>query len=216
MRLRTITRTTPSRTRTILTSKYAIARRLPRSSSNSPICSKNTRASDNSCHPLCYPRSVMRALILASALIALAAFPAKQSSSPIDLPPGTHEHALRAKGDGVQIYTCTDGKWALKAPDAKLLDSQGTVIGTHFAGPTWKLTDGSEVKGKAVASQASPEADSVPWLLLQAVPGSGSGNFADVTYIRRTGTHGGTAPKEACTSGETKVPYTATYSFYSK
>ena len=73
-----------------------------------------------------------------------------------------------------------------------------------------------EVKGKAVSSQPSPEAEAVPWLLLEAVPNSGSGNLADVDYIRRTDTHGGAAPKEACTSGEIRQPYTATYSFYSK
>jgi hypothetical protein len=72
------------------------------------------------------------------------------------------------------------------------------------------------VKGKTIANQPSPEAGSVPWLLIQAVSGSTSGKFADVTYIRRTGTHGGAAPKEACTSGESRQPYTATYSFYSK
>jgi hypothetical protein len=158
----------------------------------------------------------MRALILVAALITSAALAAKQTASPIDLPPGTHELLLETKGEGVQIYTCTDGKWTLKAPDAKLLDPQGTVIGTHFAGPTWKLTDGSEVKGKAIASQPSPDADSVPWLLIQAVPSSGSGQFTDVNYIRRTETHGGAAPKESCTTGESRQPYTATYSFYSK
>jgi hypothetical protein len=158
----------------------------------------------------------MRALLLVTALIAPAVSIAQQAPSTIDLPPGTHELLLEAKGEGVQIYTCTDGKWALKAPDAKLLDLQGTVIGTHFAGPTWKLTDGSEVKGKAIASQPSPDADSVPWLLIQSVPNSGSGQFADVNYIRRTETHGGAAPKESCTDGESRQPYTATYSFYSK
>jgi len=157
----------------------------------------------------------MRALILFIALISPAAFP-QQPPSSIDLPPGTHELLLEARGEGVQVYTCADGKWTLKAPDAKLLDPQGTVIGTHFAGPTWKLTDGSEVKGKAIASQPSPEADSVTWLLLQTVPDSGSGQFADVTYIRRTETHGGAAPKETCTTGESRQPYTATYSFYGK
>ena len=158
----------------------------------------------------------MRAIILTAAFAALAAPVARQAPSTIDLPAGTHELLLEAKGDGVQIYTCTDGKWTLKAPDANLLDPDGKVIGTHFAGPTWKLTDGSEVKGKAVASQPSPDADSVAWLLVEAVPGSGTGTFADVDYIRRTDTHGGAAPKEACTSGELRQHYTATYSFYSK
>ena len=31
----------------------------------------------------------------------------------------------------------------------------GKVIGKHFAGPTWQLTDGSEIKGKLMASQAA-------------------------------------------------------------
>lgn len=158
----------------------------------------------------------MRALILLTALILSVASIAQQTPSSIDLPPGTHELLLQAKGEGVQIYTCTDGKWTLKAPDAKLLDPQGTVIGTHFAGPTWKLNDGSEVKGKAIATQPSQEAGSVPWLLIQAVTDSGSGQFAGVNYIRRTETHGGASPKESCTTGESRQPYTATYSFYSK
>ena len=156
----------------------------------------------------------MRALILFAVLINTAF--AQQTPTSIDLPAGTHELLLQAKGEGLQIYTCTNGKWTLKEPDAKLLDTQGTAIGTHTAGPTWRLTDGSEVKGKAIATQPSPDADSVAWLLLQAVPNSGSGKFSDVTYIRRTDTHGGAAPKESCTSGESRQPYSATYSFYSK
>jgi acetyl esterase/lipase len=42
---------------------------------------------------------------------------------------------LTAAGDGSQVYTCTDGHWTLKAPDARLLDEHGQLIGTHFAGP---------------------------------------------------------------------------------
>jgi hypothetical protein len=121
---------------------------------------------------------------------------------------------LTAAGDGSQVYTCTDGHWTLKAPDARLLDEHGQVIGTHFAGPTWRLTDGSEIKGKMIASKPSPAAGSVPWLLLQAVPGSGSGQLVNVRYIARTETHGGAAGGEACTSGEERISYTAKYSFY--
>ena len=88
------------------------------------------------------------------------------------------------------------------------------MIGTHFAGPTWRLTDGSEVKGKVVASRPAQDAASVPALLLQAVPGSGTGKFANVNYIGRTATHGGAAGGDPCTSGEKRVPYTAKYNFY--
>jgi Protein of unknown function (DUF3455) len=129
-------------------------------------------------------------------------------------PPAGARLILEAKGDGAQVYTCTDSHWVLKAPDAKLLDAQGQVIGTHFAGPTWRLNDGSEVKGKMIASQPSPDGKSIPWLLVGAVPGSGSGKFTSVAYIRRTETSGGAAPKDACTGGDLPVPYTARYSFY--
>jgi hypothetical protein len=76
------------------------------------------------------------------------------------------------------------------------------------------LNDGSEVKGKMVASRPASDGSSVPSLLLQAVPGSGTGKLADVTYIGRTDTHGGAADSKPCTSGEARVPYTANYSFY--
>jgi hypothetical protein len=137
----------------------------------------------------------------------------KSPSSSIEAPAGT-ALLFEAAGEGSQIYTCTDGHWTLKAPDARLLDQHGKVIGSHFAGPTWRLDDGSEIKGKAIANRPAADASSVPWLLVQAVPGSGSGKLASVLYIRRTETHGGAAPTKACDSGEERVPYTAKYSFY--
>jgi hypothetical protein len=129
-------------------------------------------------------------------------------------PPAGVTLQLAAAGEGSQVYTCSDGHWTLKAPDAKLLDEHGQVIGTHFAGPTWRLTDGSEVKGKVIASRPASGGASVPSLLLQAVPGSGTGKLANVTYIGRTETHGGAADTKPCASGEARVPYTANYSFY--
>jgi acetyl esterase/lipase len=129
-------------------------------------------------------------------------------------PPSSVTLLLAAAGAGSQVYTCTDGHWTLKAPDAKLLDQHGQMIGTHFAGPTWRLTDGSEVKGKMIASRPASDGTSVPSLLLQAVPGSGTGKLANVTYIGRTETHGGAADTKPCASGEARVPYTANYSFY--
>lgn len=148
---------------------------------------------------------------LAAALVLFAT--GQNAPSSIDVPSGA-QLLFSAQGKGSQVYTCTSGHWTLKAPDAKLFDESGKEIGTHFAGPTWKLNDGSEVKGKAIATQPSPDSGSVAWLLLQALPASGSGQFAKVAYIRRTETRGGVAPKEACTSGELSVPYTARYSFY--
>ena len=138
---------------------------------------------------------------------------AQQAGQSIEPPPGSRL-LLEAKAEGAQIYTCTNSQWVLKAPDAKLLDASGQVIGSHFAGPTWRMNDGSEVKGKLIASQPAPDGKSIPWLLVGAVPGSGSGKLADVAYIQRTETSGGAAPKEACTTGELPVQYAAKYSFY--
>jgi Protein of unknown function (DUF3455) len=163
--------------------------------------------------------------LAASLVVAALAFPALQAQQPggsIDLPAGTAV-VLQAKGDGIQIYTCTDtpggAKWVLKAPDAKLLDAAGNTIGRHFAGPTWKLEDGGQVQGELVASRPAPDAGSVAWLLLRAKAGTATGSLAKVEFIRRTETHGGAAPESGCDSsgnaGKTvRVRYTATYTFY--
>jgi Protein of unknown function (DUF3455) len=148
---------------------------------------------------------------------------AQQSSISNDAPPGTRP-ILEVKGDGFQIYTCTSSaqgqKWMLKAPDAKLLDASGRVVGTHFAGPSWKLSDGGEVQGELIASRPSPDPDSVPWLLLRAKPGTATGSLASVAFIRRSNTHGGAAGTTGCqtdadTGKSERIPYTATYTFYS-
>jgi len=154
--------------------------------------------------------------------LSVLAVQAQQTAASIE-PPENARVVLQAKGDGVQIYTCTDTpggtKWTLKGPDAKLLDASGTLIGTHFAGPTWKLTDGSQIQGVPMANKPAPEAGSVPWLLLHVKPGSASGSLASVVFIRRTDTHGGVAPASGCQSATdagkiVQVPYTATYTFY--
>ena len=148
----------------------------------------------------------------------MATLHAQQTDGSIDPPPGVHS-VLEAKGVGFQIYTCTDTptgpKWVLTAPDAKLLDASGKTIGSHFAGPTWKLEDGSQVQGERIGSRPAPEAGSVAWLLLRAKAGTGTGKFANIAFIQRTETHGGAAAESACTTGDTsRVPYTATYTFY--
>lgn len=154
--------------------------------------------------------------MFALALIAYSVVLLKGNEPPpsVDAPPDA-TLVLTAEGNGAQVYGCSDGHWILKGPDAQLLDEHGQVIGKHFAGPTWQLADGSGIQGKMIATQASPDSAAVPWLLLQTTPGSASGRFAGVQYIRRSDTHGGVAGSEACTSGEKRVPYTAKYSFYS-
>lgn len=130
---------------------------------------------------------------------------------------------LEANGRGVQIYTCksadTGMKWAFTGPEAKLLDADGKQIGTHFAGPTWKLTDNSQIQGEVVATKPAPDPGSVPSLLLKAKAGTATGKLADVAFIQRSETHGGVAPATGCASaadsGKTaRVDYSAKYTFY--
>ena len=136
--------------------------------------------------------------------------------------PGEHL-VLLAHASGSQIYTCragADGKftWTLKAPDAELKDQDDKIIGSHFAGPAWKLKDGSQVTGKAAANVDSEDPGSIPWLRVEAVSHSGNGLLMQVTTIQRVHTHGGKPPAEGCDEShrdaEAKSSYTADYYFY--
>ena len=156
-------------------------------------------------------RLEMIALVLAVACMARDSI-AQTVKESIDVPPHSRL-LLRAVGSGDQVYGCVNGRWALTAPDAKLLNQDGSVIGRHFAGPTWQLSDGSWIKGRVVAKQVAPDATAVPWLLLESV--GGTGRLATVRFIQRTGTHGGNSPEGSCSQDAMRrVPYTATYSFY--
>ena len=176
----------------------------------SPDNGSGRKTSDKTLSP--YARRVgMITLVLAFACVTADSI-AQTAKESIDVPPHSRL-LLRATGSGDQVYGCVNGSWVLKAPDAKLLNQEGSVIGRHFAGPTWQLNDGSWVKGKAVAKQVAPDATAVPWLLLESV--GGAGRLGAVRFIQRTGTHGGNAPDGSCSQNATlRVPYTATYSFY--
>src|SRR5215831_10999879 len=120
--------------------------------------------------------------------------------------PAGEELVLTVHASGSQIYVCqagADGKysWTLKAPEAELRNQQGAIIGHHFAGPSWKHNDGSEIKGKAVARVDSPNSDSIPWLLVTVTDRSGNGVLSRVTSIQRVHTKGG-QPPPAGTCGE--------------
>ena len=79
---------------------------------------------------------------------------------------------FKSAARGSQIYTCqqlpadrSQFEWKLKAPDAKLFDAQGKVVGKHYAGPTWEANDGSKIAAVVTAKEQAPNA-SIPWLLL--------------------------------------------------
>jgi Protein of unknown function (DUF3455) len=137
-------------------------------------------------------------------------------------PPAGEQPLLQAHAKGDQIYSCKGDagqfSWTLKAPDAQLFDKDGKAFGKHFAGPSWEASDGSRVTGKAAANAPSPDADSIPWLLISVVSRSGEGVLAHVTSIQRLNTKGGKAPASGCDQGhvgqEVRAPYTADYLFY--
>jgi hypothetical protein len=138
-------------------------------------------------------------------------------------PPAGSQLFLRVYAEGTQKYACQAGAngaaWTFVAPEAKLYDDRCVLVGSHFAGPTWKFDkDGSAVVGKKAGEAPSPTAGSIPWLLLATNMTTGTGTAAAVTYVNRIDTVAGAAPSEGCDSAglgkEIAVPYTATYLFY--
>lgn len=167
-------------------------------------------------------------VVMALALFSIAAAAQKTFVFPdvpddIKAPPG-EKIVYIAFAKGIQIYACqagTDGKysWALKEPRAALLDEDGKQIGLHFAGPNWKLNDGSEVTGKMAAKHKAPKAGAIPWLLVNVIAHKGNGALEKVTTIQRVNTEGGVVDAvkscDASKAGtESESNYSAIYYFY--
>ena len=164
--------------------------------------------------------------------------PASDAGSPppplpatLELPEAGLSVLLRAAAQGDQIYRCAatapDGgvgdagtayQWAFVAPEATLRDSAGATIGTHFAGPTWRGTDGNQVVGAVAARADAPVAGAIPWLLLRATSNAGAGPFARARFVHRVATTDGVAPTASCDATsvgtERRVAYTADYYFW--
>lgn len=128
--------------------------------------------------------------------------------------------SVHAKGD--QIYQCsTDNNkyfWKIQAPDARLYDAQGQIVGNHYAGPIWEYKEGSRVVGRIVNKVDIAPEISISWLLVEVIEHKGNGLFSNVKYINRINTHGGLPPLSGCDANhlgsEKRVPYTADYIFY--
>lgn len=166
-------------------------------------------------------------LIVATSLIASCAdstrmaptapsFTAVQLGTCTDLA-ASGQLTFHAYAAGVQIYRWNGTNWIFVAPRATLYaDAQGSaVVGSHYVGPTWESVSGSTVIG-AVAKRCTPNANAIPWLLLDATWSAGPGVFEGVTQIQRLNTVGGVAPSTAGgVVGEiSEVPYTAEYFFF--
>jgi len=176
-----------------------------------------------------FAQSRAAGLAATAALVAACA-----TSSPIAVPeapaslraPAGQKLFLEAQATGVQIYECAPKadqpgtfEWAFRGPEANLADRAGNTIGRHYGGPTWEANDGSKVVADVKARDPGPKASAIPWLLLSARSSWGYGVMAKTASIQRLNTVGGIAPTTACDAGSVKqmarVPYTATYYFYS-
>jgi FtsP/CotA-like multicopper oxidase with cupredoxin domain len=163
-----------------------------------------------------------RLIFAARIFIALVAAVLVTAQSPPPVPdnlkpPATEKLVRQARAEGDQVYTCDGSSWTLVAPDAKLFDEAGKQVGSHFAGPTWEWSDGSRVVGRPIAN-ATPDPDSIPWLLLSATAHQGDGVMKQISSVQRLSTKGGKAPTTGCDqshkSEKTRVHYTAVYYFY--
>src|ERR1700721_804235 len=162
-------------------------------------------------------RTFASAVLLVAASTIFSSVVAAQQIPQQLQPPANEQLLLKVHAKGDQVYTCkgdgTQFSWTLKAPDAQLFDKDGKAFGKHFAGPSWEASDGSRVTGKAVANAPSPDADSLPWLLVNIVSHEGSGVFSNATTIQRLNTKGGKAPASGCDAShvgkEVRVAYSA-------
>ncbi len=138
-------------------------------------------------------------------------------------PPADATPLFSVEGRGVQIYTCSRQNnvllWVLQGPAATLFNAANESVGVHGAGPTWTWNDGSSVQGTVIRKQPSPDPGSIPWLLLAASPANGiRGVLSPATWVRRSTTKGGDTPSTGCDASHeqavARVPYVATYTFY--
>ncbi len=124
---------------------------------------------------------------------------------------------------GDQIYQCVLQDrvytWQTQAPDAKLLDAAGQIVGHHYSGPIWEYKENSRVVGRVVSKFDVDLGSSIPWLLVEVVAHHGGGMLSDINFINRVNTRGGLSPSYSCNANhlgsEKRVNYTADYIFYS-
>jgi hypothetical protein len=159
--------------------------------------------------------------IACSLIASIAVSGAAYAADELVPPPKGAPLLLEVEADGVQIYTCEAKDqgfaWVFKAPEANLFDKQGRQIGTHFAGPTWKLADGSVV-GDVAARADAPASGAIPWLLLKSKSHEGSGVPANTAFVRRADTKGGAAPAAGCDAAhkgeQARIRYYALYQLF--
>jgi hypothetical protein len=159
--------------------------------------------------------TALRATILFTTQAAAQMPPASPGSD------GTELVTLHA--EGAQLYECKPDSgskpeagaltWHFREPIATLI-LDGKSVGRHYAGPAWDYYDGSEVKGKVIASSPGATSSDIPWLKLGIVDHRNSGILSNATAVRRINTRGGLARGSCERAGDfLSVPYSADYVF---
>ncbi|HEY8097530.1 MAG TPA: DUF3455 domain-containing protein [Methylobacter sp.] len=166
---------------------------------------------------------MIKKILILSAILQGAAYAEVSIPEQIKVPSG-YSPVLTVHAKGDQIYQCTLNKgefaWETQAPDAKLFDAQGNIVGNHTAGPLWEYKEGSRVVGRVVNKADVSPGKAISWLLVEVVSHKGDGLFSNVNFINRINTYGGLPPTSRCNANhlgsEKRVAYTADYVFYSK
>jgi hypothetical protein len=179
-------------------------------------------------HERLLPAMVLAALAMAIAIPGIAHAGPAEPAVPIEIAVADgHKLFLVAHALGVQIHECIPNgsgyRWRFLGPRANLYDDQGTLIATHFSGPSWQARDGSKVTA-TLDGNASVTVDptAIPWLRLQVISASAGPDgdrLAATKYIQRIRTTSGLAPAAASCNEATfgdvaEVPYTADYAFW--
>lgn len=120
------------------------------------------------------------------------------------------------RGVGEQVYTCTNGAYALREPVAILSGLRGGSVGIHGKGPFWAHFDGSRVDGSAPIAVPSPAGPAnIAWLKVTGTPvPNAPGTFGKVAFIQRTDTRGGAAPTSCTGTSTLAVEYSTIYVFW--
>src|SRR5260221_5903146 len=163
-------------------------------------------------------RATLALLLLSMPLVSA---PAAETSLPEALAAPGETVVLTAHAEGVQTYECkagTDRKlaWAFREPVATLI-ADHKIVGRHFAGPTWQLSDGSAVVGRVAASTPGATVKDIAWLKLDVISRRGSGTLSNVTTVQRINTVGGELDDACDRPGDSRSsPHTADYVFLRK
>jgi len=167
--------------------------------------------------------AMIKKILILWVMLQGAAYAEVSIPEPIKAPAG-YSPVLTVHAKGDQIYQCSVNKgeyaWETQAPDAKLFDAQGKIVGNHTAGPLWEYKEGSRVVGRVVKKIDMAPGSAIAWLLVEVVSHKGDGLFSNVSFINRINTHGGLPPSSGCDANhlgsEKRVAYTADYIFYGK